>query len=225
MDRISSFISQEGKNSIIAAVQAAEKRTSGEIVPMIVSDSSRYPAATFLTAMALSICAGVIAAFFITRHEGSFAMLESLRLGRMSSLVAFLAVFLPSLPLFSALIAAFPVIKKLFLPRSEMTEQVSETAFASFYRHQLDETAERNGILLFISIFERQVKIIADRGINEKVDPGKWDEIAVKLAEGIRRGAPADAVMEAVRQCGEVLARHFPGKKGDRDELRNIIVE
>jgi putative membrane protein len=217
------------RDDITAAVKDVEKRTSGEIVPMVVSSSSGYPAAAFLATLVLSLCLGVIAASAAMQSDLLYSLLNNHitvpAFQRMLSLLVFLAVFLPALPAFRALVAAAPVIKKVFLSRAEMREQVDETAVAAFRRHNLDKTRERNGVLIFISVFERKVKIIADRGINEKVSPGEWQAIADALSSKIRKGSPSAAIIEAVRRCGELLSKNFPVKPGDRDELENLIVE
>ncbi len=229
MDPIKGFINERDRSAITDAVKQAETRTSGEIVPMVVSASSEYPAATFLAALVLSLCAGIIGAFAIMYSDRVFSLLTGMIAApvyqRMLSLLVFLAVFLPSLPVFRFLVAVAPVMKKLFLSRGEIMEQVKETAFTAFQRHNLDKTRERNGILIFISVFERQVRIIADSGINDRVAPGEWQGIADALVSGIKKGNPAGAIIEAVRSCGELLGKHFPSRPGDTNELKNLIVE
>lgn len=229
MDQIAAFLSEKDRDAIIASVKDAESRTSGEIVPMVVTSSSEYPAVTFLAILVFSMCAGTIAAFAVMQSDSAFVLLSGIFTSsmyhRMLSLLVFLAVFLPSLPIFRALVAVLPVIRKIFLTRQEMEEQVDETAHTAFHRHHLDRTAERNGILIFISIYERMVTIIADSGINGKVEAAAWKEIADSLASGMRKGDRARAIGDAVRRCGDILAKHFPRGKGDRDELENLIVE
>ena len=124
-----------------------------------------------------------------------------------------------------ALTSFAPVLKRPFISRAEMTDEVEEAALTAFYRHRLAETRDRTGILLYVSVFERQVVVLADKGINEKVDRETWQQVVDIVLRGIREGRPADALCEAVTRCGELIAAQFPLRAGDRDELHNLIVE
>ena len=85
-------------------------------------------------------------------------------------------------------------------------------------------TRDETGILIFVSVFEHRVWVLADRGINAKVDPGQWDSIVAHIVSGIKDGRQADAICEAVKEVGGILARHFPVKADDVDELDNLII-
>ena len=65
-------------------------------------------------------------------------------------------------------------------------------------------------MLIFISLFERRVWVLADRGINRKVTPGRWDEIVSCIVQGIKQKRGAEAVCAAVANVGKLLADHFP---------------
>jgi len=86
-------------------------------------------------------------------------------------------------------------------------------------------TAERTGILIFLSLFERRVVILADSGIHARVADGEWDAMVARIVEGIRRGDPGAALAAAIRDCGDLLVRHglrHPAGRGSElgDELR-----
>jgi len=95
----------------------------------------------------------------------------------------------------------------------------------AFYRHNLHLTRDRTGILIFISVFERKVWVLADQGINQKVPPRTWEEIVAIITEGIKEKRAADAVCQAIRRCGRLIEEHFPRKADDTDELANLIIE
>jgi len=94
----------------------------------------------------------------------------------------------------------------------------------SFIEQGLHHTRDKTGILILISLFEHRVFVLADQGINDRVPKATWDEIVRMVTEGIRSGRTADALCAAVARCGELLEQHFPVKKGDTDELPNLIV-
>ena len=66
--------------------------------------------------------------------------------------------------------------------------------------------------------------VLADKGINEKVQPGTWDEVVQILTNGLRSANACDAFCKAIERCGEILAQHFPRSPDDQDELANKLV-
>jgi len=116
-------------------------------------------------------------------------------------------------------------LKRLFISDREIDEEVEEAAVTGFFREGLYRTRDETGILIFISVFEHRVWVLADRGINEKVKEGQWDEIVRMIIEGIKNKDQVNAICKAVDEIGRILKEHFPIKEDDRDELKNIIVE
>ena len=89
----------------------------------------------------------------------------------------------------------------------------------TFERLGMTKTALRNGVLLFIASEERSFVILGDKGIDEKVPPGFWDEIAAKLTIRFRNGDFTDGIVEAVTSAGEQLKAYFPRADDDVNEL------
>jgi uncharacterized membrane protein len=93
----------------------------------------------------------------------------------------------------------------------------------TFERLGMTKTALRNGVLLFIASEERVFMILGDKGIDEKVPAGFWDEIAGKLTIRFKNGEFTDGIVEAITAAGEQLKAFFPRAEGDVDELSNDI--
>ena len=89
----------------------------------------------------------------------------------------------------------------------------------------MNRTRGRTGILLFVSVAERYVEILAARGIDEKVPPGTWKEIVAAFTRQVRRGKIADGFVGALTACGAVLISHFPRAADDRNELPDVLIE
>jgi putative membrane protein len=89
----------------------------------------------------------------------------------------------------------------------------------------LDRTRGRTGILLFVSIAERYVEILADRGIDEKVPPGTWKEIVAAFTRQVREGKIADGFVGALTACGALLVSRFPRAADDQNELPDVLIE
>lgn len=209
------FLSDEAYRRVEAAVQAAEKRTSGEIVCMIQSASYHYPMASVIgaTVMALPL------ALVLTPLVGGLFWIGPYNMW------LFLGIFSVLFAAGHAWIERSAILKRRFVSRREIAEEVEEAAINAFYRHKLDRTRDATGVLIFISVLERRVWVLADHGINAKVAPGHWDAAVARLTEGIRRNRAADAICETVEAIGRELEVNFPVRADDRDELKNVIID
>ena len=80
-------------------------------------------------------------------------------------------------------------------------------------------------MLIFASVAERYAEIVADSGINAKVQPEVWSKAVAAMISAITDGRPGDGFVAAVELCGEQLARYFPPGALNPDELPNKVVE
>jgi putative membrane protein len=211
------FLSDSERRQIEASVREAETTTSGEIVPMVVSSSYHYPTASMIGALIVSLLAAgaVTAAFSIRQAWEGFGLFD---------LWIFPAVFAVAFLLSHELIRRVPGIKRLFVTSAEIREEVEEAALTSFYRQRLNNTRDRTGILVFVSVFERRAVVLADEGINAQVPQETWQEVVDTITRGIRQNRQAEALCQAISRCGELVRDKFPRRRDDTDELRNLIV-
>ncbi len=93
----------------------------------------------------------------------------------------------------------------------------------TFERLGMTKTAARNGVLLFIASEEQGFVILGDRGIDEKVPAGFWDEIAAKLTIRFKNGEFTEGIVDAVTAAGEHLKEFFPRAADDVNELSDEI--
>lgn len=203
------FLTDSEQLRIIETVKKVELVTSGEIVPLIVSSSYSYPKADIIGAMCLSLCVSIL----------------SILLMNTENVWMFLAFFSVGFMIFHETVKRIPALKRIFISKSEIEEEVEEAALTSFYKHGLYRTRDETGVLIFISVFEKRVWVLADRGINEKVDPSAWSEIIDHIVEGIHKKHAADSICKAIEECGDILSTHFPIKHDDENELKNLIIE
>lgn len=208
------FLTAHEKECIIHAVKDAERRTSGELVPLIVSESSDYGAHEFLGAFALTMPLSIGAAYLV----------NWLQYYQHDSLALFLIAFVPIFAICYLLINLCSVLKRFFIPDATMDEEVRETASAAFFAHGLHKTRDQSGILLYISVFERRVWILADRGIDGKLPAGTWDDIVADLTRGIKAKKRGEAICTAVRRIGELLTDHFPALNDNPNELPDLVM-
>jgi len=101
--------------------------------------------------------------------------------------------------------------------------EIRTVAERTFERLGMTKTALRNGVLLFIATEEQRFVILGDRGIDEKVPAGFWDEIAAKLTIRFSKGELTEGIVEAVTAAGQQLREYFPRAAGDMNELSDSI--
>jgi len=214
-DLAKNFLSESDRRKIDAAVKTAERQTAGEIVPMVIPAAYHYPMADVIGAAALAIPLSII----LTHLLGHWLWIGDRNLWLFLGVAAVLFI------LFHTLVGRIPAVKRCFVSRREMEEEVQEAAVTRFFGQGLYRTREETGVLILISVFEHKVWVLADRGINARVEEGQWEEIVAMITEGIRQNRAAEAICSAVEKVGEILAVHFPVNLDDTNELRNIIVE
>lgn len=202
------LLSKEEQEELVKCVMDVEKKTSGEIVPVIASSSYDYPRASHLGGLLLGVLSAVCIAMLLDRED----------------MWVFLALFLAAYLLFSRLLSAIPELKMPFITKREMREEVEEAALTSFFVNGLHRTRDLTGIIIYVSVYERQVQILADKGINDKVNPAVWDEVVADISKGIKEGKAGEALCRGVKRCGELITENFPVKHDDTDELPNLII-
>ncbi len=102
-------------------------------------------------------------------------------------------------------------------------KELQFVAERTFERLGMTKTALRNGVLLFIASEESQFYICGDQGIDAKVPPGFWDDVAARLRARFQASEFTEGIVEAVGMAGEHLAAFFPRAANDRNELSDDI--
>jgi putative membrane protein len=120
--------------------------------------------------------------------------------------------------------ARFEFVQRLVTRPSVLAQWVWLRAELEFHREGLGKTVDRTGILILLSVFERRAVVLADKGINEKLDKNVWQEVINSVVDGVKKGQLADNLELAIKQCGNLLAKHFPIKPDDTNELSNTVI-
>ncbi|HEY6873422.1 MAG TPA: TPM domain-containing protein [Geobacteraceae bacterium] len=202
------FFSDDEREAIRRAVEAAEATTSGEIATMVVDHSDRYREAELLGGMLVAGLAAVIAAV-ATQHTTIWSYLP------LALLLSFPA---------RLLFYRFPRLKFPFVNKRRMMHAVRERAIRAFFEKKLYKTRDENGILIFVSILERKVWILGDRNIDSKIPHETWQALAREVSEGIRDGRAGESLCAVVEKCGRILAAHFPKMPDDVNELPDDLI-
>src|SRR5690348_13646352 len=96
-----------------------------------------------------------------------------------------------------------------------------ERALEVFGQFRVWDTELRNGVLIYVLVADRVVEILADRGAAALIAADGWDAAARRMEEEFRRGRYREGAIAGVEAVGDLLAKHFPARTADRDELPN----
>lgn len=92
-----------------------------------------------------------------------------------------------------------------------------------FTQLKMHETAERNGVLFYIAIADRKFTVAGDVGIHQKVPAGFWDTVRDTVLAQFKNGLFVEGLVAGITMAGMELAKHFPRKADDANELTNDI--
>jgi putative membrane protein len=214
-DLMESFISKTDQDKIETCVREAESRTSGEIVVMVVHASYYYPMANLLGAVAFSLPVAIA----LTPELGALFWAGPWNLW------VFLAELIPLFLVFHQVVKHVHRLKRWFISGKEMEEEVREAAHIQFFSKGLYRTREGTGVLIYVSVFERRVWVLGDRGINAAIPEAQWNGVVATIVQAIKEGRPAEGICRAVGEVGKILQDKFPIRPDDQNELQNLIVE
>ena len=94
-----------------------------------------------------------------------------------------------------------------------------ERAIAMFGKLGVWDTEENNGVLIYLLLADRAAEIVVDRGIHAKVEAAEWRHVCRRMEGAFAKGEFEDGVVSGIEEVSRVLARHFPPRPGDRNEL------
>lgn len=205
---VHTFFAHEEKERIQATTREVESRTIGEVAVMVVDSSDHYFDAEIMGGILL----GSLFSLWITASYFHSSVWWYVPLS--------FVLFFPSRVLFRKM----PALKAAFMGPHRKEHAVRLRAVRAFYEKGLYKTKKNTGVLFFISLLERKVRILADSGIHEKIGQETLDKFARHVSQGIKEGRGCDALCGAILEAGDLLARHFPITKDDTDELRNDLM-
>ena len=197
-------LSDADRAALTAAVEAAEAGHAGEIVPFAAGASDAYEAASWRGATIGGVSASLLAAA-LWYGSGSWGV-PAVWIALPAALGALLGLWL---------VRVIPAWRRALAGEDLLEREVRQRAVEAFLAEEVFRTRDRTGILIFLSLFERRVVILADRGIHEVVTQEEWDGIAHELASGIGAGRAVPALLRAIERCGALLRERRPATRGD----------
>jgi uncharacterized membrane protein len=106
---------------------------------------------------------------------------------------------------------------------TNLTGNVLDRAAWIFNRIGMHATDERNGVLFYLAVRNKEFAIIGDGGINAKVPENFWDKTKAIIQKHFSQGEYTEGLIEGILMAGNQLKEHFPRKKDDTNELPDEI--
>ncbi len=100
---------------------------------------------------------------------------------------------------------------------------VLDRAAYVFGQLEMNQTAQRNGVLFYLAVYDRKFAILGDSGINQLVPSNFWDEIKETMLSFFKEGKFADGLSKGILMAGEQLKTNFPYQSDDKNELSDEI--
>ncbi|MDE2262476.1 MAG: TPM domain-containing protein [Gammaproteobacteria bacterium] len=201
--------SADDKARITAAIHAAEKSTSGEFVAVVARASDHYVLLPLLWSAILALL--FPGACLLAGSSIRWVHLYQIQL------LTFIAL--------AILLLSVPGLHLRLIPRRVKHARAGRLAKAQFYSQGVQLTRHHSGVLFFVSLAERYVEIVADKGIHEKLGEAHWKGIIDEFVDRVRRGQVVDGFVDAIGACGAAMAEHYPPDPGDTSELSDGLIE
>jgi putative membrane protein len=194
------YFSRPDLDAVTEAVRQAELKSSGELAVQLASRSHRWMLERIIDTVLFGIAIFVIAMFLLKPDWGMYYNLSQAALYGLIGFVLFWFLW--------------PFILKREKRCNKIVWKRALKLFA-----QLEPTGGQTGVLIFMSLEENQVALVADKKIAEKVSPDYWDKQHAVIARAMRKGQHAEGLIQAINEIGAELGRHFPRRDDDINEL------
>lgn len=94
-----------------------------------------------------------------------------------------------------------------------------------FFKLKMEKTENRNAVLVYLALKDRQLALYGDEGIHQKVGTDYWNQLVAEMIDSFNKKNYAEGIGNCVIQIGEALQTHFPyDKDTDKNELPDTIV-
>jgi putative membrane protein len=210
-------LSAEDRARISEAVRTAERHTKAEIVPMLVSRSALYRDAQHRTGLIL----GLLVLSSLLTLEAAW-----LPWGWHASNAAWLLLSTVGAYALGVWLGAWAPVIRLVTSPERMRRKVRLRAERAFAQHDISQTKERTGVLLMLSLLERQVYVLPDKDVAQRIQAHEWGDMVTTMIARLRTGDVVGGFCAGIERCGALLARACPVTSGrNPNELSDRVIE
>lgn len=190
--------------SVTEAVRGIEASSSAEVVVEVQSQSGSYAHADARSGALVAFAALLFILFSPWTFDPGWVpgiVLSAYAMGMLASRLS-------------------DAVRRFLTSRRDRAERVRTQAAATFVERGVANTEGETGLLVYLSLLERRIELIADRGLLDAVPVLEWNQL---LETTRTRDATIETVIEVIRALQPLLARYQPARAGDRDELSNEV--
>jgi putative membrane protein len=190
------------REELVETIRSIEGACSAELVVAVRTRSGSYQRADLLVGAVLSFAALLFTLYSPYPFAVIFVAIDAV-------LFYVLGVFISS---------RTNTLRRLFTTKKMRAAAVRTQAAAMFYEAGIANTEAETGVLVYLSLLERRLELIADRGILRAVDPAEWNHVMAELHQVGREPDP-DAFLAALKRLGTVMAQCLPPGEENPNEL------
>ena len=225
MATANNFLTPSEVEQVEAAIAAAEKQTSAEIVCVVATESGRYDRAEAVVGLFTGLLLLLLANLLMPLLHRQLLPVgdwnePSVGLAFVEQAVAVLIGFVAG----NVLASYWHGLRRLFVRTAQMDAETERAANFVFAARRLTSTRHAGGLLLYVSLFEHRVIVLADQGVMDALGQGFLDQIRDTAVAKLRSGNATGTLVESVQQAAEQLATALPHTPEDNDELPNTFV-
>jgi uncharacterized membrane protein len=111
---------------------------------------------------------------------------------------------------------------RVFVTDKSIEDPMAE-AWKTFARLKMQNTVQRNAVLIFVGPKARKFAIVADEGIHRFCQEAFWNRLALQLSAGFMAGDYTGSLVRLIEDIGQALSAHFPRLEGDVNELPDEV--
>jgi len=189
-------------DAIGAAVREIEAKTNAEIVVAVRGRSGPYRHADYLFGAVVTFAGLMFVLFSPFEFHTYWIPLDVVLLFLAGTFVS----------------SRSDSIRRLLTTPAFRARAVRTGAAAMFYEAGIANTSAENGLLIYLSLLEQRMEVIADRGVLKAIPPLKWNHLVFELKR-VGHAATPDKLITAMRELGVVLAEHMPATGENPNEL------
>jgi putative membrane protein len=201
------FLTDESKAALSAAVQAIESCSSAELVVAVRPRSGSYLHADLI----FGILAGLASLAVLLYSRWEFALMwflvDPVLVGALAGLAA----------------SRSDVLRRAFTRLATRRRRVDTAARSTFVERRVHGTTGRTGILLYVSVLEREAALVVDAGVEALAATDAWRKAAGEIEEAVRQGADGTAVAARLHDLATLLGPALERSAEDVDELPNEV--
>jgi putative membrane protein len=201
------FLTDESKAALSDAVRAVEAASSAELVIAVRPRTGSYLHADLGFGILMGLAALAVLLFSPRIFAPVWVLVDPVLAGALAGLAA----------------SRSHLLRRAFTRRRTLRGRVELAARSTFIERRVHSTSGRTGILLYISLLEREAAVVVDLGVEALAATDAWRAAVGEIENAVRRGASGTGVAAKIRELAAVLGPILERSSADVDELADEV--